>query len=113
MKYVKLTVKPDTWYVEGTEVWSEDTDVRLTVEEYEKWIDTDAYPEHKGPPFIICVVGIRKLDNNFPYEREYKEKHGVDFRIDGEMCSGTEFDVEFVDDDGTENILNLLEEYNL
>ena len=107
MKYVKLTVNadPDGWYVKGTEVWSQDTNVRLTEREFKEWLDKD------GNLFQICVQGIRKCNPHFKYEEDYMEKHGTLYRVDGECCSGSEFDVEYVDDDGTEEILKLLENY--
>lgn len=107
MKYVKLVAQEDadSWYVEGTEVWSENTGVRLTEEEFKNWLDKD------GNLFQICVAGIRKCDPFFNYELDYMERHGVIYRVDGECCSGCEFKWEYVDDDGTEEILELLENY--
>lgn len=99
MKYVKLTAKPDTWFVEGTEVWSYDEDRRLTKKEWESW---------NG--FIVLVTGLRKCDPKFSYEKEYMEKHGVEFRIDGESCGRDEFEVEFVDNDGSQIIKEILKD---
>lgn len=42
MKYVKLIVKPDTWFEAGTEVYdydcSEDNKTRVTLESWEDWV---------------------------------------------------------------------------
>jgi len=99
MKYVKLTAKPDTWFVEGTEVWNYDENRRLTKEEWESCNN-----------FIVLVCGLRKCDPTFSYEKEYMEKHKVEYRIDGESCGCDEFEVEFVENDGSQIIEEILKD---
>lgn len=94
MKYVKLIAKPNTWYVEGTEVWDYDDERRVTKEEWEKM------------QVIGCYRGIRKPD------LEYEIKlFGTDFRVDGECCSPDEFVAEETDSDGRKEIAQVLERY--
>jgi len=52
------------------------------------------------------VGRLRELDLDFSYEKEYAEKNGCSFRIDGESCCLEEFEVEVVGDDGREEIIN-------
>ena len=92
--YVKLVAKPETWFQEGTEAFSED-ERRFTVEEYEDW---------KKSGIIICC-GRRICDTN-------ENEQGIgyssgDARFDGECCSITEFEVQLVDDIGTEEYYEL------
>lgn len=107
MKYVKLVSggnwSEGCWFVKGTEVWNYNVDRRMTVEEFEKMDDC-----------AICVRGIRKCDPTFPYENQYMEKYETKYKIDGEVCHINEFlKPEFVDDDGTEEILELIKDYSL
>ena len=100
MKYVKLTAKPDTWFVPGTEVWHYDHERRLTTEEWDSWNN-----------FIVLVCGIRECDESFSYEKEYMEKHNTRFRLDGESCGCDEFELEIVDSSGVDEINHLIEKY--
>jgi hypothetical protein len=91
MKYVKLTVKPGTWYKAGTEVYNYDcwidTKCRLTLEEWEKWIDDQKGVIVEG----ILVRGWRVSEGEagVPVGEEY---------FDGEFCSVDEFEVEIVEE---------------
>lgn len=75
MRYVRLRAKPDTWYIEGTEVWHEDLykDRKLMTEE--QWNECI---KDRG----IGCVGMAYRDND----------------IDGEWCSCDEFEVEIVEE---------------
>ena len=92
--YGKLIAKPDTWFQEGTEVFSED-DRRFTVAEFEDW---------KKSGIIICC-GRRICDDN-DNERNLGYKDG-DARFDGECCQISEFEIYKVDDIGTEEYYEL------
>lgn len=85
MTYVKLTAKPDTWFVAGTEVYHYDEEPlrRLTKEEWDEWQTCIG----------ILVRGRRVADG----EHELK-LFGPDERWDGEMCSQDEFEVEMVEE---------------
>lgn len=101
MSYVKLTAKPNTWFVSGTEVWDYDNNRRVTVEEWDSWSSSP----------IVLVCGIRECNESFSYEREYIKKHNTRYRIDGESCGRDEFEVEFVDSSGVEEIEQLINDY--
>lgn len=91
MQYVKLTAKPDTWYKEGTEVYSDLSQPpeilrRMTLEEWEEWNSYDLK--------ACLVVGIRI--SQLEFETNY---WGENFeRWDGEYCSCDEFEVEVVNE---------------
>ena len=79
MKYVKLTAKPDTWFKEGTEVYSYDCHppeqlYRITLEEWESCVNTEEH--HQG------VLARGQTEDGW----------------DGEFCFIGEFDVEIVDE---------------
>ncbi len=87
MKYVKLTAKPNTWFKEGTEVYSYDCDPpdniqRMTLDEWNECNN-----------FCCLVRGVR-----IPHSQHEIEIFGTDKRWDGENCECSEFDVEIVDD---------------
>lgn len=91
MKYVKLTAKPDTWFKEGTEVYSDDCNPphqlqRVTLEEWESCVN---FTGIKG----ILVCGIRVSKYNYEIKLFGKSE-----RWDGEFCWIGEFDVEIVDE---------------
>ena len=70
---VKLTVRPDTWFKSGTEVFDYDQyGKRITLESYNRWLKSGT----------ILVRGI------------YINEDGNEI-IDGELCNINEFDVEF------------------
>ena len=78
MKFVKLTAKPDTWFKEGTEVYSYDCNApeqlwRISLEE---WESCDTVQGYKG----ILVRG--QTEDGW----------------DGEWCMIDEFNVEIVDE---------------
>lgn len=86
MEYVKLTARPDTWFVAGTEAYTYESDYvnksRVTLKEFkEDW----------EPYGTICVRGTRISEcqqaENVPVGEEY---------FDGESCMIDEFDVEIV-----------------
>jgi hypothetical protein len=86
-KYVKLTAKADTWFIEGTEVYSYDChppkDIRrMTLDE---WNSYDNF---------ACLVSGKRI-SVFPNETEI---FGEGERWDGEYCQCSEFDVEIVDE---------------
>lgn len=86
MKYVKLTAKPDTWFMEGTEVYSYDCNPpkelkRLTLEEWESYNN-----------FACLVRGFRLCS-----EKEI-ELFSVVERWDGEYCDCSEFEMEIVNE---------------
>jgi hypothetical protein len=61
MKYVKLIAKPNTWFKEGTEVYSDESDppdklVRMTVEE---WNNPTFFEDGSGYNYFC---GIRVCD---------------------------------------------------
>ena len=100
-KYVKLIAKSDSWFLEGTEVWDYDETRRMTVEEWKSW-----------DGFVCLVSGIRKCQpDEYSYEKEYIDKFGKEFRVDGENCSCSEFEVQLVDDIGTKEISELIKFY--
>lgn len=105
-RYVKLISKPNTWFLSGTEVWSEDYDRRLTEEEFDDWKESG----------IIAVKGIRELDPNFSYERKIIEETSSRFRIDVEVCGIDEFEMEIsTGDDGSgiiEKLKSIINENN-
>lgn len=79
MKYVKLTAKPDTWFKEGTEVYSYDCNApeqlcRITLEDWEDWITSPG--PHQG------VLARGQTEDGW----------------DGEFCMCNEFEVEIVDE---------------
>jgi hypothetical protein len=86
-KYVKLIARLNTWFIEGTEVYSYDCDPpedirRMTLDEWESYNN-----------FACLVIGRRipKLSNEI-------EIFGEGERWDVEYCQCDEFDVEIVDD---------------
>ena len=79
-------------------MWHYDESRRLTQEEWDGWGGC-----------IVLVRGLRKLNENFSYERDLMEKHGIEFVIDGESCDCDEFYVEVVDGDGVEEIAKIIE----
>lgn len=87
MKYVKLIARPDSWFKEGTEVYSYESDPpsnprRVSEEE---WIEAVKLGWNS-----ICVRGIRVI------QCEYEIYAGLgrvgDERWDGELCSCDEFE---------------------
>ena len=93
MKYVKLTAKPDTWFKEGTEVYSYDCRPphqiwRVSLEEWESCVNFTGIR-------AICVCGLRipQLENEIDIFGE-----GEGERWDGEFCGCDEFEVEIVDE---------------
>jgi hypothetical protein len=87
MKYVKLTAKPDTWFKEGTEVFDYDAEYelgqRLTLDEYKSWGE-----------YVICVRGITYVEEDSHEAKLF----GEGYRIDGESCGLSEFELEIVDE---------------
>jgi hypothetical protein len=100
MKYVKLTVTDDEWYKLGTEVWKYDEDKRFTVDEWDQQL------QHNGLGVLVCGVATRK-----GYEPEWMTFVN-DCRIDGELCHEDEFFVEIVDNDGSEEIKQIIKQYS-
>lgn len=93
MKYVKLTAKPDTWFIEGTEVYDYDSDENnMTRVTLEHWNECNK-PDDPYNLVAICVSGRRlsELGNEV-------ELFGEGERWDGEYCTCDEFDVEIVDE---------------
>lgn len=88
MKYVKLTAKPDTWFVEGTEAFD--------YEEYGKRISVEVFEKDWKPYGMILLRGLRKCE--FEYEFALGYKNG-EIRQDGESCAIDEFDLEIVDEE--------------
>lgn len=91
MKFVKLTAKPDTWFKEGTEVYSYDCHPpnqlwRVSLDEWESCVSFEGIK-------AMCVVGRRtpKLKNEL-------EIFGEEERWDSEVCWYEEFHVEIVDE---------------
>lgn len=79
MKYVKLTAKPDTWFKEGTEVYSYDCHPpkqlwRVSLDEWESSVNAEKY--HQG------VLARGQTEDGW----------------DGEFCWCDEFEVEIVDE---------------
>jgi hypothetical protein len=89
MKYVKLIAKPDTWFKEGTEVWSYDKPCRLTLQE---WEDCVNFTGIKG----VCVRGIRVVEFDSEIAMGYKVGEEI---VDGEFCGCDEFIVEVIEED--------------
>lgn len=87
MKYVKLTAKADTWFKEGTEVYTygseADNTVRVTLEEWEECNN------------FVCVVSGIRISSTLYEMKLFPE--GAE-RWDGECCGCNEFEVEIVDD---------------
>lgn len=88
MKFVKLTAKKDTWFIEGTEAYDYDCDendkYRISLEQWEKdWMSSQT----------VCCRGWRKCENteseNVPLGLVY---------FDGECCLHDEFEIEIVDE---------------
>ncbi len=86
MKYVKLIARADTWFKEGTEVYSYDctsnNKFRITLKEWNDWKSSH----------IICVRGIRISQSQnelVPINEEY---------FDGESCLQDEFEVTETDE---------------
>ena len=91
MKFVKLTAKPDTWFKEGTEVYSYDCNPpnqlwRVSLDEWESCINFEGIN-------AICVRGLR-----IPELKNELEIFGEGERWDGEFCGCDEFEVEIVDE---------------
>jgi len=87
MKYVKLIVKPDTWFVEGTEAFDYD--------EYGKRISTEVFERDWKTSGLILVRGLRKCE--LEYELSLGYKNG-EIREDGESCTLDEFEIEVVNE---------------
>jgi hypothetical protein len=88
MKYVKLTARPNTWFVAGTEAYhygSEATNkYRITLEEWQNdWV-----------PYGVILARGTRLSNCEKAERVPK---GSSY-FDGEACNIEEFDSEIVDE---------------
>lgn len=90
MKYVKLTARKDTWYVEGTEAYHYDCDetnkYRYTLDEW------NTLKSEKGN-WGVLVRGTRISENKLSENVEVGDKY-----FDGEFCNFDEFDVEIVDE---------------
>lgn len=90
MSYVKLTARPDTWFKAGTEVYDEDTNVRMTLERWEQWRKEWG----NVAEWVMCVRGIRVTE-----DPGSEGGHAVgEEREDGECCGSEEFDVEIVEE---------------
>lgn len=100
MKYVKLTVVDDAWYKLGTEVWHYDKNRRFTEEEWKDQMN------HCGLGVLVRGVATRK-----GYEPEWMTFVN-DCYLDGELCDSEEFFVEIVDNDGSEEIKQIIENYS-
>lgn len=91
MKFVKLIAKPDTWFKEGTEVYSYDCHPpnqlwRVSLDEWESCVNFEGI---KG--VLACGIRISQFNNEI-------NLFGEGERWDGEYCSIDEFDVEIVDE---------------
>lgn len=80
MKFVKLTAKPDTWFNEGTEVYSYDCDPpnqlrRISLDEWET-AEKERVQDYAG------ILARGQTEDGW----------------DGEWCMMDEFDVEIVDE---------------
>ena len=87
MKYVKLTVKPDTWFKAGTQVYDYDYPYKA-----EQLITLD-YWEQCVKDGGVCVVGIRVIQEEHEIRRGYKVGQEIE---DGEYCDIDEFEVEII-----------------
>lgn len=91
MKYVKLTAKHDTWFKEGTEVYSYDCrpPQQIWRVPLEVWKNCDSFTGIKS----ICVCGLR-----ITQLKHEIEIFGEGERWDGEACACDDFDVEIVNE---------------
>lgn len=86
MKYVKLTARPDSWFLEGTEVYDynceHDNKYRISLKEY-----LEATKDG-----MIFVRGFRVCESPTSEGKLQNELY-----FDGESCAIDEFDMEIVD----------------
>ena len=99
MSYVKLTAKADSWFVPGEEVWSSNSRKRVSKEEFDSWGDS------------ILVCGIHKLNPGIFCDELRLERASSRYIVDGELCPIDEFEIEFVPDDGKEQIEIVIKKY--
>lgn len=92
MKYVKLIVKPGTWYTAGTEAYHYDCDendkFRLTLDEWNRWLKESEGSLVGG----VLVRGYRISEGEseaVPVGEQY---------FDGEFCAIDEFEIEIVNE---------------
>ena len=97
--FIKLVSKKDEWFVEGTEVWDEDTDLRFRIRTYQKWITAKA----------IVARGLRIKQS----DSETKSAIIGEAYIDGEYCPLDEFVISVVSDDGADIISDLIRKMRL
>lgn len=86
-----MTVRPDTYFKAGTEVYSYESTppehlARITLDEWLDW--TSNNPQN---PCLVRGLRVPRYDNE-------KSIFGFDEYWDGELCMTDEFDVEIVDE---------------
>jgi len=86
-KYVKLTARPNTYFIEGSEVYDYDCNPpedikRITLEEWKSYDNFQCMVRGRRIPKFLSEIKI----------------FGEDERWDGELCPCIEFDVEIVDE---------------
>jgi hypothetical protein len=93
--FIKLVSKKDEWFVEGTEVWDEDTDLRFKIRDFQKWVSSK----------MIVGRGLRIKES----DSESQSAAIGEAYIDGEYCSLDEFVISVVSDDGADVIKEIMD----